>query len=175
MAATVLPTNQPATSPLGVGLACTYCSVTLPMPGGTTQIFTIVQPSFGMGTDPNTGYLIPETVSGRTLLIHALIRRISCKRGTLPDVVIPTNKGRYGVDVLDFANADMPDEDIGQMAAAIDDQFRQDERVVTSTTTATLSNNVLTITSLVQDATGPFRLTFAANLLTQNLTLLSSF
>jgi hypothetical protein len=163
-----------ATSPLGFGLACTYCTVSLPFPDGTTRLVTLVQPSFGLGTDPVTGAAIPEMVSGRTLLAHALIRRISCARGALPDVVIPTTKGQYGVDVLDLVNADMLPEDLGQLAASIDGQFRQDERVVTSQTTATLAGDMLVISSLVQDATGPFRLTIAINTLTQNLTLLSS-
>ena len=169
-----MPTNS---SPLGFGLVATFCTAILPFPisGGapTLRAITTVQPTLGLGTTPTTGALLPSTASGRTLLLADVIRRISTTRGTVPDINIPTKLGRYGIDLLDYVNADMRPQDTAQFAATVDGQIKQDQRIINSRTSATLSGNVLVVTINLVDGAGPFTLILAINLLTQNLALLS--
>ena len=165
-------------SPLGFGLIATYCAAVLPYPQPGTKAPTYVtvldvQPSLGLATNPVTNAAIPSTASGRTLLIADVIRRISTTRGSLPDVNVPTQLGRYGIDLLDSVNADMTPDDIGHFAAAVDGQIKQDERVVNSRTSCVLSGYVMLVTIDLVDGAGPFKLILAINTLTQNVQVLS--
>lgn len=163
-----------APNPLGFGLSCTYCTAVLPFPDGTTRAVTCIQPPLGLGTDPASGALLPSSISGRPLLREAVLRRLSTPRGTLPDTKIPTTVGQYGIDILDYVNADMTPADIGRLSASVDAQARADERCRSSSTSAVLvgDSTLVTTISLV-DGTGPFKLTLAINALTQNLQVLS--
>lgn len=167
-----------STSPLGYGLLTTFCTAVLPFPqaGGAPPIMraiTVVQPTFGLATDPSSGALLPDVASGRTLLAADVIRRLSTAIGTLPDTKIPTTMGRYGVDLLDSIAADMTTADIGQFCAQIDAQIKLEERIVNSRTTAVLAGNILLVNIALVDGSGPFQLVLAVNVLTQNLQVLS--
>lgn len=161
-------------SALGLGLSCTYCAVALPMPDGSTQTVVAIQPSFGIGTNPVSGKPIPDVVSGRALLAEAIVRRISTERGTLPDSKTPTTVGNYGIDVLDSVDADMTAAEAGLLASSIDAQLRQEERITSSTTTATLAGDILVINIAANDGAGPFKLTLTIDALNRNLSVLSS-
>lgn len=167
------------TSPLGFGLLSTFCVTILPFPqpGALPPILravTTVQPTLGFATNPATGTVIPSTGSGRTLLIADVIRRISTARGSVPDVNIPTTTGRYGIELLDYINADMTTAEIGQFSATVDAQIRLDERIANSRTSAVLAGSVLVVTINLVDGVGPFKLILAISTLTQNLQVLSS-
>lgn len=161
-------------SVLGYGLFGTYCTVTLPMPDGSFRTLTTVQPTFGIATDPRTGKVLPSAASGRQLLGGALVCRLSTERNTLPDVHIPSTTTNYGLDLLDNADADMGLAEVAQLSASVDAQLRGDERVITSTTSATLVDSTLLVPIAVRDGAGPFRLVLAIDTLNQDLTVLTS-
>lgn len=165
-------------SPLGYGLSCTYCSVSLPIPdgsGGTTsRTYTTIQPPLGIGTNVKTGATLSSCVPGRTKLAEDLIRRISCRRGGLIDTRIPTTTANYGINVLDYIGADMDAASIAQLTAAVDAQMSADERVVSSTTTGTLIDSTLILSITIVDGSGPFKLTLAIDLLVADLSVLAS-
>ncbi len=105
---------------LGTGLLCTYCAVVLPDALGNLSAVTTVQPSFGLGTAPGVRGTLPSVASGRQLLVGAIICRLSCTTGQLPDTQIPTTTGTYGIDLSDTIAADMTAADLGHFAASID-------------------------------------------------------
>lgn len=161
-------------SNLGFGLACSYCTVSLPDAQGNMVPVTTIQPSFGIGRNPTTNALVPSTASGRTLLAQDLIRRFSTERGTLPDTNIPTIVGNYGVDLSDYIFADMTPADVGALSAAVDAQARQDERVVQSKASAVLAGDILLVPVNVVDGSGPFKLVFSLNTTNGDFSVLSS-
>lgn len=164
-------TQSPTTSALGYGLSCGYCAATLPFPSPDSLLpvmltVTALQPALGIGRDPKSGALLPSATSGRQLLAEAIARRLSTARGTLPDTKVLTTVGNYGLDLLDYADADMTTSDCGRLAASIDAQCRQDERVINSVTTAAVVDSTLIIITRLTDGAGPFRLTTTIDLLT---------
>lgn len=138
----------------GHDLSCTLRTVPLVQPDGSTRLVTAVQPTLDMAE-----------VSERTCLIEALIRRITTPRGTLIDVVIPSTTANYGTAIDDFLNDDIDARGLAQIGAAVDAELKKDERVVRSSTAATLvgagaaATLILTIT--VVDGAGPFQLVLA--------------
>lgn len=177
---TALPSPPAVNSPLGYGLSCTYCVVTLPIPqmAGPPVFLPIaaVQPPLGVGLSAR-GVVLPDVVSGRPLLAEAIVRRLSTSRGTLPDTAIPTTVGNYGLDILDYVYADMTTEGAGMLAALIDAQISQEERVVSSSTTVVLVGaplSTLLISINLVDGAGPFKLTLSIDVLNADLTVLSS-
>lgn len=166
--------QMPTTSPLGYGLSCLLCTCLLPYPSAaltpTMVAITTIQPPLGLGTAVGTtAPPLPDVVAGRQLLAEAIVRRLSTARGTLPDTAAPTTVGNYGIDIADNIDADMTASDCGRLAASIDAQCRQDERVFYSNTTATLANSILTIVVVLVDGAGPFKLTLAVSLVTSQL------
>jgi hypothetical protein len=166
-------------SPLGFGLSCTFCTVVLPFVDPDTGVIytravTAIQPPLGIGTSVQTGKVLPSVTSGRPLLSESLIRRYSTPRGALPDVIVPTTLGAYGIDILDSTDADMTQTEAGILASDLDAQAQQDERVVTTTTSATLVNDNLIVGQVVVDGTGPFKLTLSIDVLEQNINVLSA-
>lgn len=161
-------------SPLGFGLSCTFCTVVLPFPDGTTRAVTCIQLPLGKGTDPRTNAVLPSSTSGRAKLREDVLRRVSTPRGTLPDTKIPTTTAQYGIDILDYVNADMTPADIGRLSAAVDAQVRADERCRSSSTAAALvGDSTLVVPISIVDGAGPFKLTLAIDTLTANLQVLS--
>lgn len=171
-------TSPAATSPLGTGLLATYCTCILPTldAGGAIvrRAFTDVQPTFGIGTNPMTGATYPSVASGRPLLTGAIVCRLSTARGTLPDTKVPTTLGNYGIDIIDAIDADMTATEAGMLQSDIDAQVQQEQRIVTSTTTATTAGDTLVVGLALTDGAGPFSLTLAINTLTSNLAVLSA-
>lgn len=166
-------------SPLGFGLSCTFCTVVLPVTDPdtnviSTQAFTAIQPPLGIGTNPTTGRLLPSVVSGRPCLSEALVRRYATVRGALPDHIIPTTVGAYGLDLLDIIDADMTQAESAQLSSDLDAQAQLDERVISTLTTATLANDTLIVAQVVTDGVGPFAQTLAVSTLNANITVLSA-
>lgn len=166
-------------SPLGFGLLAIYSTAVLPVPdpdGGPPVMVavTTVQPTLGLATDPRTGKRLPDVASGRLLLAGAIECRLSTPIGTLPDVVVPTTLGNYGIDLLDTGYADLTVHEAGMLGADVDAQVRMDERVVTTTTNASAANDLLIVAIKVTDGAGPFALTLAIDTLNANLSVLSS-
>jgi hypothetical protein len=100
-------------------------------------------------------------VSGRTVLIQSQLRRIASPRGTLID------DPDYGSDVTRYCNDDIDPRDVGSIAAEMDAEFVKDERVKSSTTTATLDDEGgLTTNSEIEDLFGPFSLVLSISKVT---------
>jgi phage baseplate assembly protein W len=103
-------------------------------------------------------------VSGRTLLIQAICRRLITPRGALIDDI------DYGSDVTRYCNDDIDPRDVGAIAAEIDAEIVKDERVKSSSTTATLDDEGMLITeSQIVDLAGPFKLTLSVTSVTVEL------
>lgn len=174
----MIPQSLATLSPLGYGLSCTFCTVVLPFPDGSggfvLRAVTTIQMPFGIGTSTTTGAVLPSNTSGRPLLVEAIIRRLSTVRGTLPDSAVPTTVAQYGIDLLDAIGADLDTQGAGELAAMVDSQIRQEERIVDSTTAPTLIGNLLILAINLIDGAGPFRLVLSIDLLTRNLQILSA-
>lgn len=94
-----------------------------------------------------------QMVTGRDVLSQALVRRITTPRGRL------LSNPNYGYDVTGEINDDLSTQEVGQIASNMDAEFMKDERVVSSSTSATLtSDGVLTTTTTITDGAGPFPL-----------------
>lgn len=130
-------------------------------------------------TGPDFGTAIPcvqdidlsgRTVTGRTVLSEALARRLLTPRGKLID------DANYGYWVAGELGDDIGQNDIAKIAGNIDVEFRKDQRVIDSTTTATvgLVDGVQTLTTMstVTSGAGPFSLVLSISQVT--LTILQS-
>lgn len=91
-------------------------------------------------------------VQGFDLLAQALVRRLITPRGAL--LRHPT----YGAGILGMIDDVMDARGASRIAALIDAQFRQDQRVQRSTTQATYAGGKVTTTTIVTTAAGPFSL-----------------
>lgn len=95
-------------------------------------------------------------VGGTLVLLQALARRIITPRGRLVD------DPNYGYDVSGFLNDDLSAADLASIGSGVDAEFLKDERVLRSSTTATLAaTGVLTIASLITTSTTTFQLVLA--------------
>lgn len=102
-------------------------------------------------------------VSGRLLLGQALARRLQTPRGRLLE------DANYGFDLRQYINADLSPVDIAKIRAGVESECLKDERVLGATATVTLTNNVLIVTILVQDAAGPFSLVLSVTAVTTTI------
>lgn len=110
-----------------------------------------------------------QQVSGRIALAQACARRLQTPRGGLID------DPNYGFDVVGEIDDDMSTADIARLGAQIDAELRKDERVLDSTTTATLvAPGLLIINIVLQDQAGPFRLVMSASTAAANLQILQA-
>lgn len=117
---------------------------TLPFPDGTVRTF--------QAWDATADF---QEVTGRDLLIEALLRRLITPRGTLvgdPD---------YGTDVRQWINDDIDDAEAARIGAAIAAELGKDERVRSASATTTFVDNLLSVTISLVDGAGPFKLTLA--------------
>ena len=130
----------------------TLRTVVLEFPDGSMRAVTAVQSS-----------LDQVEVSGRSCLIEALVRRLVTYRGTLIDVVIPSTTADYGTTILDYVNDDSNKRELAMVGAGVDAELRKDERVIRSTTVATLAGDILMIAITITDGEGPFKLVFAVS------------
>jgi hypothetical protein len=147
----------------GHDLSCTYRTVVLPMPDGSTAAVTAVQPS-----------LDGAEVSGRACLAEALVRRLATSRGTLIDVVAPSTTANYGNDVLGLLNEDVDARTLAMMGASVNAEMRKDERVVDAETRVTLipgiaGPNSLLLDITITDGVGPFKLVLMVSQVTVQL------
>lgn len=142
----------------GHDVSVTLRSVALEFPDGTTRVVTDVQHA-----------LDQVEVSGRAGLVEALVRRLVTYRGTLIDVVIPSTTADYGTTILEFVNDDIGPRELARASAAVDAELRKDERVIRSTTVATLVGEILMLAITIIDGTGPFKLVFAVSSATVQL------
>lgn len=172
--AITLPTPINTASPLGYGMLATYCTVTLPMPDGSTQTTTTVQPTLGLGVNARTGALLPSATGGLQLFAGAIQCRLSTARGGLLDVEIPTTLGAYGIMLPDYLNADMGEEEAGMISAAVDAQVRLDERTIASLTRGVVGGDTLLLPITIQTGEGPFKLTLAVDTMSADISVLAS-
>ncbi len=100
------------------------------------------------------------TVSGRMVLAHACLRRITMTRGSAIDA--PND----GLNVADWLNDSTTPADVKAKQSTVDAELLKDERVVSSETVARFTGGVITLTILIVDADGPFTLTIAVSELT---------
>jgi hypothetical protein len=94
-------------------------------------------------------------VDGTLQLGQALARRIITPRGGLID------DPNYGYDVRGFLNDDVTSRTLAEVQAKMDAEFLKDERVLQSSTTLSFTSGVLTTTTIIQTANGPFTLVLA--------------
>lgn len=142
----------------GTDISCTLVTETLEFPDGTTRT---------QQTWDATGDDFPE-ISGRPLLIEALLRRLVTRRGSLlgsPD---------YGTDVRAWINKDVSKADAARLGGLISAELAKDERVRSAAATATFANSTLTVLITIVDGAGPFKLTVAVTDATLKLLGVSS-
>jgi len=129
----------------------------------TREVATPTAP-FGYGSDISCARDLEEgmpEVSGQTVLAQALVRRLDCPRGALPD------DGDYGIDLRSYLNRGLTVDQVRGLAGAIRSELTKDDRVdtvaVTVTPTPTGESIRVSIAVVPRDATlgGPFTLILA--------------
>lgn len=128
----------------GTDISVTWRTETLEFPDGSVRT--------QQAWDADDGF--PE-VTGRPLLIEALLRRLVTVRGSLlgePD---------YGTDVRDWVNDDVDAAGAARLGAAISAELSKDQRVKSASAVASFVDDILTATITVVDAAGPFKLTIS--------------
>jgi len=129
----------------------------------TREVSTPAAP-FGYGADVSCSRDLEEAmpeVSGQTVLAQALVRRLDCPRGGLPD------DGDYGIDLRGFLNRGLTTDEVRGLAGAIRSELSKDDRVdtvaVTVAPTTTGQSIRVSIQVVPRDATlgGPFTLILA--------------
>lgn len=106
-------------------------------------------------------------ISGRMVLIHALIRRLSTPRGRL------IGAPNYGLDLMSYCNDDMSAADIGELQAAVASECEKDERVESAACSIAYdaASKTMTVTIGITDGAGPFPLVLAVSAV--SITLMS--
>jgi hypothetical protein len=128
----------------GTDVSTTWITETLDFPDGTSRT--------QQAWDAGEGF--PE-VTGRPLLIEALLRRLVTPRGAL------LGDRDYGTDVREWLNDDVDVAGAARLGAAIGAELAKDQRVRSASATASFIDNVLTAVITIVDADGPFKLTVA--------------
>lgn len=131
-----------------------------------------VNPPFGYGIDLSCiSDLDPAMVevSGRIALAQACVRRLQTPRGGLLE------DPNYGYDIIGEIDGDMTSGDLARVGAQVDAELQKDERVLTSTTAATLiAPGLLVLNITLQDQAGPFRLVLSASAVAANIQILQA-
>lgn len=96
--------------------------------------------------DPNMA-----EVDDHICLLQALARRITTSRGTLID------DPNYGFDIRQFLEDDLDVSQLARIGASVDAEFLKDERIIASSTTVTLVQGVMIVSSNTTGALGPFK------------------
>jgi hypothetical protein len=99
-------------------------------------------------------------VTGREALAQALARRLSTKSGAL---ALLGDDPDYGDDLRELVGEDLGARALFEIAARAEREALKDERIRSTTATATLAGGVLVLTLALSDADGPFRLTLAVS------------
>ena len=131
-----------------------------------TQVVDFPVAPFGYGSDISCDSdLSPDLAEidgfDTLVLAQAIVRRLDCPRGALPD------DPNYGIDIRSYLNRGMTDEEIRAMGGQIRNELVKDDRidVITVKVTFVPSAKLMTIEILARpfDATlGPFTLTLSA-------------
>jgi hypothetical protein len=104
------------------------------------------------------------TVSGLTALSQALVRRITTPRGRL------LTDPNYGYDVTGELNDDVTTAQAGSIGSNMDQEFMKDQRVLSSSTIATLNpDGTLDTTTSIATALGPFSLVLSISQVTVSI------
>lgn len=129
----------------------------------TQEVDTPVEP-FGYGSDVSCALDIEpdRELDGDDPLVlaQALVRRLDCPRGGLPD------DPAYGIDIREFLNDGRPTREISSLEDQIRTELRKDDRValldvkVTPSSTGTTLRIVIVVTP-VDPASKSFRMTLA--------------
>jgi hypothetical protein len=129
------------------------------------RVVDVPVPPFGFGTDLScTTDLTPtmEETSGdlRLALAEALVRRLDCPRGALPD------DAAYGKDLRSYLNRPTTALELLELAGAVRAELEKDDRVDTAPTTITTVNAGQTMTlkvvvTPVDPSVGTFAMTLA--------------
>ena len=99
-------------------------------------------------------------VTGLDVLAQSLVRRHVTAKGS--DISSPND----GIDVRTFIKNGLTQQELSVIAVTIQQELIRDQRVLPSTTVQATFNtqtNVMTLTELIQTATGPFSLTLAVS------------
>lgn len=120
---------------------------------------------FGYGSDLHCDTDIDEAateIDGDDPLVfaQALVRRLDCPRGQLPD------DPNYGIDLRAFLNTGVPFSELGSLESQITTELRKDDRVASVAAKVTFSSagtelTVRIVVTPVDPALGSFRLTLA--------------
>ena len=125
-----------------------------------------------MAAEPDFGTVLSCTndiasdgrvVTGFRVVAESIVRRWTTPRGRLigyPD---------YGLDLTQYVNADMSPRDIAGLVASLAAEAAKDERVSSCDVSATLADEVLTVTAIVNTTKGPFTFVVAASAVSVDL------
>lgn len=80
-----------------------------------------------------------RTVTGKTLLAQAIVRRLTTPRGMLID------DPNYGLDVREWLSMEMTPIVLARLRAAVRSELEKDERVSSVNVDTTFTNGVLTM------------------------------
>jgi phage baseplate assembly protein W len=101
-------------------------------------------------------------VGGNLILAQACARRLSTPRGQLID------DRNYGYDLKQWLGQDVDPAQIAQIRSGIASELLKDERVLAVTAVAVFvaSTEILTVSAVIQGATGPFTLVLSVGAVT---------
>lgn len=132
-----------------------------------TRIVDFPQPPFGYGSDISGAYDVDPNVrelpGDKTLVLaQAIVRRLDCPRGALPD------DKDYGIDLRSYCNRGVTASDIRSLGGQIKGELSKDDRIdaVTvrlETTSIGTSLRVVLAVRPVDQAVGGFTLTLNAS------------
>ena len=97
-------------------------------------------------------------VSGPTLMREVVVRRLTCRKGSL------LSDPLYGIDIRDFLNSKFDSTSLARIQSLVTGELLGDERIQSVTTIASYATVSKTLTLRIQGtgALGPFNLTITA-------------
>lgn len=107
-----------------------------------------------------------EEVSGERLLSDAIVRRLTTRRGSLPDARAPGLRDlTYGLDLTSYLNRGITAQEIRALATKVRSELTKDDRIATVSVTVTPSPTGdrldLDLRVTPRDARNAFRLVLA--------------
>jgi hypothetical protein len=107
-----------------------------------------------------------DEVSGDRLLADAIVRRLTTRRGSLPDARAPFLRNlTYGLDVTSYLNRGVTSQEIRALATKVRSEVTKDDRIATVSVTVTPSPNGdrldIDLRVTPRDARDAFRLVLA--------------
>lgn len=129
----------------------------------TREVDTPVEP-FGYGSDVSCALDVDAGTeldgSNPLVLAQALVRRLDCQRGGLPD------DPSYGIDIRGFLNEGRPARELSSLEDQIKTELRKDDRVLQLDAKVTMSATGSTMAIVIRitptdPSTKSFRMTLA--------------